>query len=419
MIRVSGRVLVLLCLVSGGFGCSTVRWEKRIQHLVQTTYSVSDPQFANSVSHLLGPPLVEGNNITELINGDRIFPAMLDAIRGAEKTITFEQFIWSSGQVSTQFVAALAERARAGVKVHAIVDAIGSAKLRPWDRQLLKQAGVELVNYNQPVLKLWRLNHRTHRKIMVVDGKIGFTGGVCLTDAWMGDAEPDRWRDTHFRIEGPVVSQMQAVFVDNWLQMRSEILHGGEYFPQLKPAGTAKAQFFKSGPRDGAENARLAYLFSIGAARKHIRLAHAYFVPGDLLTKALLEARRRGVKVEVIVPSKIDNFAVKKAGRSRWGELLEAGVEFYEYEPTLYHCKTMIVDDVWVTTGSVNIDERSFRINDEANLNVLDRQFAAKLIRSFEADKGKSRRLAARDFKRRNWFSKLGDHFFGLFHSQL
>jgi cardiolipin synthase len=235
----------------------------------------------------------------------------------------------------------------------------------------------------------------------------------------MGDAEPPRWRETHFRIEGPAVRQMQAAFIDNWLQVRSEVLHGAEYFPHVKPAGTAKAQVFKSGPRDGAEHARLVYLFSIGAARRHIRLAHSYFVPNDLLTKALVDARRRGVKIEVIVPRDIDHFAVERAARSRWGELIEAGVEFYEYEPTLYHLKIMIVDDVWVTAGSVNVDERSFRINDEANLNVLDREFAAKLIRSFENDRSKSRRLSARDFKRRNWFSKFCDRFFGLFESQL
>jgi cardiolipin synthase A/B len=322
--------------------------------------------------------------------------------------------------VSTQFVAALSERARAGVKVHILVDAMGSAKIGHWAQEQLKAAGAEFVKYNPPLpFKILRFNHRTHRKIMVVDGRIGFTGGVCLHDAWQGNAEPDHWRDTHFRVEGPVVGQLQAAFMDNWLQMRSEVLHGKAYFPELKPAGAMRAQNFKSGPREGAENAHLAYQLAIAAARKNIRLAHAYFVPNGLLTEALLDARRRGVKVEVIVPSKIDNFAVKRAGRSRWRELLEAGVEFYEYQPTLYHCKIMIVDDVWATAGSVNFDERSFRINDESNLNVLDREFAAKLTKSFEDDKAKSRLLTAAAFKHRSIFSKLTDHFFGLFRSQL
>jgi cardiolipin synthase len=254
---------------------------------------------------------------------------------------------------------------------------------------------------------------------MVVDGRIGFTGGVCLADDWLGNAEPGRWRETHFRVEGPVVGQIQATFTDNWLQVSSEVLHGPNYFPQVKPAGSIMAQHFKSGPTDSAENARLAYLLSIAAARKSIRLAHAQFIPNDMLINALIDAHRRGVKIEVIVAGKIDNFAVKRAGRSRWGELIKAGIDFYEYEPTLYHLKIMIVDDVWVTAGSINFDERSFNINDEANLNVYDRDFAAKLIRSFEADKAKSHRLTTHDLKKRNWFSRSFDHFVGLFRSQL
>lgn len=420
MIRVTACLPLLISLLIGSSGCSTLQPEKRIRHLIDANYSVSDPEFANSISQLLSAPLAEGNQVVELLNGDQIFPAMLEAIRKAQKTITIEMYIWSSGEVSDQFVAAISDRARAGVKVHIIVDTFGSAKLSQADRAKLRDAGAELLKYNPPLpFKLLRFNHRTHRKIMVVDGQVAFSGGVCIHDDWAGNAEPNRWRDTHFRIEGPVVGQCQAVFIDNWLQISSEVLHGAGYFPELKPAGKMKAQFFRSGPRDSAENARLAYKLSIAAAQKNIRLAHAYFVPDALLFRTLLDARRRGVKVEVIVPSKIDNFAVKKAGRARWRGLLEAGVEFYEYQPTLYHCKIMIVDDMWVSAGSVNFDDRSFKINDEANLNVLDRGLAATLTRSFELDKSKSRRLTAEEFKSRNIFSKFFDHFFGLFRSQL
>ena len=417
MIRPS---VLLISLLIGASGCSTLQPEKRIREPINTSYSVSDPPFAQSISQLLSAPLVDGNNVVELLNGAQIFPAMLEAIHNAQKTITIEMYIWTSGQVSSQFVAALVERARAGVKLHIIVDAFGSGKLNQSDRQQLRAAGAELVNYNPPLpFKLFRFNHRTHRKIMVVDGRIGFTGGVCIHDDWAGNAEPDRWRDTHFRIEGPVVSQMQGVFMDNWLQAQSEVLHGPAYFPAPHPAGQMKAQFFRSGPRDSAENARLAYQFSIAAARKSIRLAHAYFVPDALLFRTLLAARKRGVKVEIIVPSKIDNFAVKKAGRARWRGLLEAGVQFYEYQPTLYHCKIMIVDDLWVTAGSVNFDDRSFKINDEANINILDPGFAAALTKTFEADKTNSRLLSAAEFRGRNVFSKFFDHLFGLFRSQL
>ena len=412
--------LLLLTLLIGTPGCSTLFPEKRIREPIHANYSVSDPEFANSINQLLSAPLVESNQVIELLNGDQIFPAMLEAIRNAQKSITFEMYIWSSGDISKQFVEALSERARAGVKVHIIVDTFGSGKLPKMDREALREAGAELVLYNPPQPhKLFHFNHRTHRKNMVVDGRIGFTGGVCIHDAWSGNAEPDHWRDTHFRVEGPVVGQMQGVFMENWIQMRSEVLHGHDYFPALPRAGAMRAQFFKSGPRDAAENARLAYELSIAAAKKSIRLAHAYFVPDALLFRALIAARHRGVKVEIIVPSKIDNFAVKKAGRARWRGLLEAGVEFYEYQPTLYHPKIMIVDDIWVTAGSVNFDDRSFNINDEANINVLDAGFAATMIRSFEADKRQSRPLYFEAFKRRNIVSKFFDQFFGLFRSQL
>ncbi|HKQ36947.1 MAG TPA: phospholipase D-like domain-containing protein [Verrucomicrobiae bacterium] len=420
MIRVTGCISFLLAVLIGTCGCSSLFPEKRIREPIHASYSVSDAEFANSIGQLLSAPLGDGNNVIELLNGDQIFPAMLEAIRNAQKTITFEMYIWSSGEVSKQFVEALSERARAGVRVHIIVDTFGSGKLPRSDREALREAGAELVTYNPPQPhRVFRFNHRTHRKNMVVDGRIGFTGGVCIHDAWSGNAEPDHWRDTHFRVEGPVVGQMQGVFMDNWIQMRSEVLHGRDYFPELQPAGNMKAQFFKSGPSDAAENARLAYQLSIAAAQKTIRLAHAYFVPDALLFRTLLAARGRGVKIEVIVPSKIDNFAVKKAGRARWRGLLEAGVEFYEYQPTLYHLKVMIVDDIWVTAGSVNFDDRSFKINDEANINVLDAGFAATMTKSFEADKRQSRLLTAEAFRSRNVFSKFFDHFFGLFRSQL
>ena len=420
----SGFVLLLVCFLSGG--CSYLPRDKQIRTSIRPTYAVTEPEFRASMSQLLGAPLVESNNVVQLINGDRTFGAMLEAVRAAQHSITIEQFIWSSGAVSTQFIEALSERARAGVKVRVVVDTIGSYRLSRADRRNLRSAGVELERFNPPVIfnlsfpfKLLGINHRTHRKLMIVDGRIGFIGGVCMSDAWSGDGESGKWRDTHFRVEGPVVGQMQAVFTRNWLQARSQVLHGANYFPPLIPAGTMTAQSFASGPQEGAEHARLTYLMSMAAARKSIRLSHAYFVPSKLAIETLVEARKRGVRVEVIVPGKSDNFAVSSAGRSRWGKLLEAGVEFYEYKPTLYHCKIMIVDDIWASVGSVNFDEKSFRHNDEANLNVLDREFAATLIKSFEADKGRARPITLEDFNKRSVFKKMFDFCVGSFHSEL
>ncbi|MCI0746139.1 MAG: cardiolipin synthase [Verrucomicrobia subdivision 3 bacterium] len=384
-------------------------------------YSVADPEFAKSLAHLLGPPLVEGNDVLVLLDGDQIFPAMIEAIRGAQRTITLEQYIWSPGKVSSQFVEALLERARAGVKIHIIVDGIGSMMLGKSDLEPLLQAGAQFVRFNPPRgFRLFKVNHRTHRKLMVVDGKIGFIGGVCISDEWLGNADaPNRWREIHFRVSGPVVAQMQAVFMDNWLETRSELLDGTEYFAAPQPGGSISAQIFKSGPTDGAENARLSYLVSIAAARQNIRLAHAYFVPSDAAIETLLASRQRGVRIEIIVPARTDAKIIGQASRSRWGKLLEAGVEFYEYQPALYHPKMMIVDDAWVTVGSVNFDERSFVMNDEANLNVADRSLASELITIFEEDKKRSRRLTATDLKRRPWLVRCWEGFLGLFHSQL
>lgn len=420
LLKHAGGILVLLSLLAGTVGCS-VTAEKQISQPIRAEYSVEHAQFRTAVTHLLGPPLVDGNNVAALLNGDEIFPAMLDAIRAARQTITIEQYIWSPGEVSSKFVQALAERARAGVKVHIIVDGIGSMKLRKADLRPLLEAGAQFTRFNPPRwFRFFKVNHRTHRKIMVVDGKVAFTGGVCFADEWLGNAEhPDVWREIQFRIDGPVVAQLQGVFLDNWLETRSELLHGSQYMSEGKRAGSATAHFFKSGPTDSAESARLSYLLSIAAARKSIRLAHAYFVPDDVAIETLIEARQRGVKIEVIVPAKTDVEIVGQASRSRWPRLLGAGVEFYEYQACLYHPKMMIVDDLWVTAGSVNFDERSFRMNDEANLNVLDRAFAAKLITIFEDDKKECRRLTADDFKKRPWLVRCWENFIGLFHSQL
>ena len=345
---------------------------------------------------------------------------MLEAIRGAQKSINLESFIWSSGQESDEFIKALSERAQAGVKVHVIVDWLGSFYLKHKDARQMEEAGVKLVRLN-PLLsvKFFRFNHRTHRKLMIVDGRVGFIGGVCISDHWSGNAERGKWRDIHFRVEGPAVGEMQGTFCGNWLAARSQVLHGRDYFPELKPAGTMVAQCFPSGPRDHAEQARLSYLLAMAAARKSIRLAHAYFVPSKIAIQTLLDARKRGVKVEVIIPSKIDNVAVHMASRSRSKKLIDAGVEFYEYKPTLYHCKIMIVDDSWATVGSVNFDEKSFRANDEANLNVMDKEFAAALSRTLDGDKAKSRPLTKEDFKRQSLFSRIANYFVGLFHADL
>ncbi len=395
--------------------------EKIIREKIETSYSVENGQFSNTVSYLLGAPLVGGNKIETLINGDQIFPSMLKAISQARRSITFESFLWHSGKISDQFIEALSERSRAGVQVHCLVDGMGRLEFNSKDRKRLRKAGVHLVTHN-PVrwFRPWRWNERTHRKIMVIDGTIGFTGGVCISDDWMGNAEDkEHWRDTHFRIEGPVVAQIQGVFMDNWIRSRSAVLHGEAYFPFIASQGGLAAQCFKSGSDDSAENARLLYLYSIAAAKKTIRLSHSYFIPDDLAVSMLVDARLRGVKIEIIVPGVIDHNIVRMAARTRWYKLLECGVEIYEYEPSKYHCKVMIVDDLWTTFGSINFDDRSFRINDESNVNVYDSGFAAEQVRIFEADKAKSHLISLEEHKARPWHTRLAEALCALLRNQL
>jgi cardiolipin synthase A/B len=397
------------------------RIDKPIDKQIQADYSVADPAFRQAVGHLVSAPLLPGNKVTPLINGDQIFPAMIDAMRGAQKTITLENFIFRSGRLSGQLVPLLCDKARSGVKVRLIMDSMGCSKLKQPELDALEEAGVEFVKYNRPEWhKLLRANHRDHRKILVVDGRVGFTGGACLADEWMGNAETkEQWRDTHFRVEGPAVAQLQGVFVANWIQTQNEVLHGPDYFPPLKNCGSMLSRSYGTGPDDGIEAARLVYLLSIAAARSHIRIAHSYFVPDGLVIDALIKARQRGVTVEIITPGIIDANVVRRASRARWNELIEAGVEFYEYQPSLFHCKVMIVDDVWVTAGTVNFDDRSFRINDENTIEVWDKEFATAQIEIFERDKAKSRHIPLGEYKSRPWYVKSAEFFASFFRAWL
>jgi cardiolipin synthase len=396
--------------------------DKVIDEDVPNLYSVADPQFLRSMNVLLGPQLLPGNRVQALVNGERIFPDMLRAIRGAQRTITFETYVWWSGDIGAEFTRALAERARAGVRVHVIFDAVGAGKIDDASVDEMKAAGVQVEKYN-PLRwhSIVRMNNRTHRKILVVDGRIGYTGGAGIADEWRGDAQtPQQWRDTHFRLEGPAVAQMQAAFMENWIEITGKVLHGEEYFPGLAPAGGHLAQFFIASPGGGGESMQLMYLMSIAAARDTIRLSASYFVPDDTEVRTLVAALRRGVKVQIVMPGEhIDSEVVRRASRASWGELLRAGAELYEYRPTMYHCKVMIVDGRWVSVGSTNFDTRSFSTNDEANLNVYDRDFASTQVEIFDEDVKRSRRVTLEEWQRRPWTEKLWEHTMGLLSSQL
>lgn len=406
---------VAICLFSG---CTGPRMQLLRQ--VEVGSSVTNLVFRNSLAAFVGTPFVAGNRITRLMNGDEIFPAMLSAIRAATNTINLEAFLWHSGPLSDEFIAAISERSRAGVQVRIITDAVGSMDLDDSDVEALRAAGVNFNFYNPLRLHvLPRFYFRDHRKLLIVDGSVGFTGGVCIADEWAGDAETvKQWRETHFRVEGPVVAQLQGVFAANWLKTEGELLFGERFFPTLAAPGDALVQAFRSGPQDGREIARLVYLSAIAGARENIRIAQSYFVPDDLAMEALLAACERGVRVEIITPSVIDVGAVRRASRSLWPQLVGAGARIYEYGPAMYHCKFMIVDDTFVTAGSVNFDQRSFRINDESNINVFDAPLAAQLIADFESDKDHSTLATQRRLKMSPWPTRLYESLMGLFRSQ-
>lgn len=417
-IALTALATLFLVVIAMNFATPEKKLERRIAH----RYGAADPQFLREMGVMLGPSIVPGNTVTPLDNGDEIFPAMLEAIRGAKRTITFETYIYWSGRIGDEFTDALIERARAGVQVNVTIDWAGSIKMDASQLEKMEKGGVHVRRY-RPLhwYNLGRLNNRTHRKLLVVDGTIGFTGGVGIADQWLGHAQdPDHWRDLHFRIEGPVVAQIQAAFNDNWIKTTGTVLNGADYFPPQRVAGDMDAHLFIASPAGGSESMHLMYLMSIAAAEHSIDLEASYFVPDELITKALLAARQRGVRVRVLLPGPhIDSETVRIASKREWGRLLEAGVQIHVYQPTMLHVKLLIVDNYMVSVGSTNFDIRSFRLNDEASLNVYHRGFAERMTSIFEADLAQARPYTLAMWRKRPWTERLSETFLLPIKSQL
>ena len=392
---------------------------KQPRQEVAPLYSAASPEFRQSAGSLLGPNFVGGNSITTLINGREIFPAMLVAIHSAKRSINFETYTFWNDEIGREFVEALSDAASRGVHVNAVLDAQGTKRLGRENFNKLQSAGVNVVKYHRSFFPdPRRYNNRTHRKLLIVDGKVGFIGGAGISELWAGNADSTKhWRDNHYKVTGPVVAQLQASFVSNWLKTRGQVLHGDDYFPPLANTGSSLAQAIRSGAH--YENLDLMYLLGIASAQKTLRIENAYFLPDDLGRKELIAAAKRGVKIEIVVPGKkIDQKLVRGASKRHWPELLEVGIKIYEYEPTMVHVKLFIVDDTFVSVGSGNFDNRSIRLNDEANLDVLDRQFAAEQTRFFEMDKHQSHEVTLEEVKGLHPANPL-DHIAGLFSPQL
>jgi cardiolipin synthase len=407
--------LILLLLVNMATA------EKRLEHAPQHLYGSDDADFRRALGVLLGPPIISGNQVETLINGDRIFPAMLKAIEEARVSVCFETFIFRD-DIGAEFCKALSAAAKRGVKVHVLLDWAGSRRMDEQMIQNVARAGAEVELYHELTwFHLGRLNNRTHRKLLIVDGRLGFTGGVGIGKEWTGNGEnPANWRDNHYRVQGPVVAQMQAVFIDNWTKATGHVLHGGDYFPELKPAGEMDAQMFGSSPAGGSASMHLMVLLAIAAAERSIDITNSYFVPDDLTVGALLDARRRGVRVRILVPGRhTDTPLGRYAAHALCGVLLEAGVEMYEYEPTMIHTKLIVVDELWVSVGSSNFDDRSFRLNDEANLNVFSQALASEQIEQMETDIRKAHRLTLRRWVKRPTTRRLYENIAILLRSQL
>jgi cardiolipin synthase len=403
-------------------GLPMVRRRIPIRYHMRHQFGVRDLAFLQTMYALTGAPLSEGNRVDVLKNGDRIFPAMLAAIRGAKRTINLEFYIYWDGEIARQFAEALAERARAGVKVNVVLDSVGSA---PMSRDLidfLERNGIRIEWYH-PIrwYTLSRLNHRTHRKLLIVDGEIGFSGGVGIADIWLGDADShDHWRDTVVRVEGPVVTQMQFAFMDNWIKSRGELLTGLDYFPRVEERGEHLTQVLKSSPSEGSSAVKLLYIVSIVSATRSIYIANAYFVPDRDTIRALEGAVRRGVDVRVIVPGETtDQPVVRQAGRLYYNQLLRRGIRIFEYLPTMMHAKTMVVDGIWTTVGSSNFDNRSFRLNDEVNVNIYDETIASQMETMFFEDLARCEEITRRRWIQRPALDRLKERVAGWFKPQL
>ena len=351
---------------------------------------VDSPRFLRVVEALTGAPVSEGNHVELLINGDRIFPAYLDTIAGAQRTLNLLTYAYWTGDITREVAEAVCARARSGVECNVLVDALGGAKMDSSLREPMAEAGVTFARF-RPVkpYAARRLTNRTHRKILVADGSVAMTGGVGIAEEWTGDAQdPDHWRDTHVRVRGPVVRGLQGAFAENWLEATGEVLAGEGYLPELEPVEDGgPMQVMRSSAGVGDTDVEALYFLAIASAKRSLDLTAAYFAPRPAFIEALVEAAGRGVAVRILVPgSHIDKEVVRVAGRSSYDQLLEAGIRIYEYTPTMLHAKTMVVDGAWSSVGSVNFDNRSFQLHDEATLCVQSEAFASLLTETFETD---------------------------------
>jgi cardiolipin synthase len=381
-----------------------------INYRVEARQDACSPEFSYKLVATSQAVFYRGNRVEVLANGTAFYPAMLRAISTATQSVNLECYIFQGGKIANQFADALVERATAGVKVTIVADAIGSARMGVALVARLRSAGCRIEFY-QPLrwYRLARLNNRTHRELLIVDGRMAFVGGAGIADWWaVADGTTKPWRDTMARIEGPVVTGIQGVFVENWLECCGEILIGDEYFPPLSPVGDTTALVVKSSPSDRATTSRVVFQLLIDASCREVLIATPYFLPDKALRRLLAETVGRGVRLSVLVPgANTDQRWVRLASRRMYGGLLRAGVRIFEYEQAMIHAKSLIVDETWGVLGTTNIDNRSFEHNDEVNIVMRDEAIARRLITDYNRDVGGSREITLEGWQHRPLWEKL------------
>jgi cardiolipin synthase len=376
-------------------------------------YKVSDPEacdldsngFLRMIEALTDAQVRRPSTIEVLTNGEVYYEAELDAISRAGRSVNLEAYIFQRGEVADRFVRALAERARAGVEVKLVLDALGS--FASWESYFkeLTEAGGRVEWYHPLRWDNWpRYNNRTHRELIVIDGRVGFVGGSGVADHWLkGQGGKRRWRDTMFRVEGDLVLGLQATFVENWLEASGEILAGEDYFPALDSEGETPAFVVNSSPASGGSTrARILFQTLLASARESILITTPYFLPDRSARREMVRAVMRGVRIEIITPGvNSDHLLTRTSSRRLYGDLLRAGARVYEYQPGMIHAKTMVVDGVWSVVGTTNFDNRSFGLNDEVNIAAFDRRLAARVAEDFAQDRAESREMSYKDWRGR------------------
>jgi cardiolipin synthase A/B len=378
-----------------------------------------EPRYIRIVEAATGSKFRSGNQFAILQNGDEIFPAMLEAVRAAEHTIEFQSYVFWRSHIATEFAAALCERARAGVEVRLLVDALGGASISTRTIWQLERAGVKVSWFRPGYWRhLRRLNNRTHRKILITDGRVGFTGGVGIADIWTGSAQDRRhWREIHCRIEGPACADLHAAFAESWLESTREQLPA---LPSPQGAGLVAVQTTVSTAGTHPTNMELLVDAVLAAAERRLWITSAYFVPSPAVVEALAAAAGRGVDVRILTNGRItDHHVTRWAGRATYEALLSAGVKLYEYQRTMHHAKVITVDSAWATIGSTNIDARSLVLNDELNVSVVDPAIITALDLGFLEDLKDSEHIRSTRWYRRSRLDRLVEYGSSLFAGQL